>query len=259
VWVACGATVRGGGALGGDLGAFLSHPRAYHVVVEGPVPVAWQPSLLDLGESPAVDVSYDGLVRHALDETSWVDYCPGWLRGHDALFSTLLATGDWQQRERRMYEGRVLEPRLTAGWDPDASDPSVPAALPAMCEALSARYGVAFDRVWVNLYRDGRDSVAWHPDRNGRVHLNPLVATVSLGARRRFQLRPRGGGRTVLTLSPGGGDLVVMGGACQHDWEHCVPKTARPVGPRMSVTIRHSHGELLPGKSPGRYYGVEYS
>lgn len=221
--------------------------------------LAWQPSLLDLDASPAIDVSFSGVVRHALDASSWVDYCPGWLRGHDALFSSLLATGDWKQRTRRMYDGEVLEPRLTAGWAPDASDPSVPPALPAMCAALSSRYGVEFDRVWVNLYRDGRDSVAWHPDRNGRVHVDPLVATVSLGARRRFALRPRGGGRAVLTLEPGAGDLVVMGGACQHDWEHCVPKTARPVGPRMSVTIRHSRGVLQSGKSPGRYYGVEYS
>lgn len=209
--------------------------------------LAWQPSLLDVAESPATDVSYDGLVRHHLDETSWVDHCPGWLRGSDALFATLLETGDWKQRTRRMYEGRVLEPRLTAGWSTDAADPSVPPVLPRMCAELSARYSAGFDRVWVNLYRDGRDSVAWHPDRNGRVHRNPLVATVSLGARRKFQLRPRGGGRIVLTLEPGAGDLVVMGGACQHDWEHCVPKTAKPVGPRMSVTIRHSQGELLKG------------
>ena len=219
--------------------------------------LAWQPSLLDTGETPAVDVSYDGLVRHHLDETSWVDHCPGWLRGHDALFARLLETGDWKQRTRRMYEGRVLEPRLTAGWSTDAADPSVPPVLPAMCAVLSERYGVPFDRVWVNLYRDGRDSVAWHPDRNGRVHRNPLVATVSLGARRKFQLRPRGGGRIVLTLEPGAGDLVVMGGACQHDWEHCVPKTARPVGPRMSVTIRHSQGELLDGGGTGPT-GIDY-
>ena len=222
-------------------------------------PLAWQPSLLDLGAPSSVDVSFAGLRRLPLDESSWVDWCPGWLRGHDALFETLLATGSWQQRTRQMYDQRVPEPRLTAGWTPDASDPSVPPALPAMCEVLSARYGVTFDRVWVNLYRDGRDSVAWHPDRNGRVHRDPLVATVSLGARRRFRLRPRGGGPIALELSPGAGDLVVMGGACQHDWEHCVPKTARPVGPRMSVTIRHSRGTLQPGKAPGTYYGVEYS
>ncbi len=218
--------------------------------------VAFQPSLLDVETTTAVDVSYDGLVRHALDETSWVDYCPGWLRGADALFGVLLETGEWKQRTRHMYDQRVLEPRLTAGWSVSAAAADVPPALPAMCATLSERYGVTFDSVWVNLYRDGRDSVAWHPDRNGRVHVQPLVATVSLGARRKFQLRPRGGGRIGLVLEPGCGDLVVMGGACQHDWEHCVPKTARPVGPRMSVTIRHSRGETQPGKDPATVFGA---
>jgi alkylated DNA repair dioxygenase AlkB len=214
--------------------------------------VAFQPSLLDVAAAPATDVSYDGLVRHALDATSWVDYCPGWLRGADALFSELLETGRWKQRTRRMYDGPVLEPRLTAGWSPDPGAAGTPAALPSMCAVLSERYGVPFDSVWVNLYRDGRDSVAWHPDRNGKWHRDPLVATVSLGARRKFQLRPRGGGPIALVLEPGCGDLVVMGGACQHDWEHCVPKTARPVGPRMSVTIRHSTGVPLDPAKPVR-------
>jgi alkylated DNA repair dioxygenase AlkB len=220
--------------------------------------MAYQPSLLDAGVPAATEVSYAGLVRHELDATSWVDYCPGWLRGADALFAELLEAGDWQQRTRRMWDNVVSEPRLTAGWSVLASASGTPVALPEMCATLSERYGVPFDRVWVNLYRDGRDSVAWHPDRNGAVHRNPLVATVSLGARRKFQLRPRGGGRIALTVEPGCGDLVVMGGACQHDWEHCVPKTARPVGPRMSVTIRHAQGEPLNPAAPKSLpeYGV---
>ena len=214
--------------------------RAYHAGVEPSVAVAWQPSLLDLGVAPRIDVSYDGIVRHALDATSWVDFCPGWLAGHDDLFGELLTTGAWKQRSRRMYDAVVPEPRLTAGWSTDPSAEGTPPVLREMCSTLSERYGVTFDRVWVNLYRDGRDSVAWHPDRNGRVHVDPLVATVSLGARRKFPVRPRGGGRVALTLEPGCGDLVVMGGACQEEWEHTVPKTKRRVGPRMSVTIRHS-------------------
>jgi alkylated DNA repair dioxygenase AlkB len=195
-------------------------------------------------------VSYDHLVRHSLDSTSWVDHCPGWLRGADALFEQLLVAGDWQQRSRWMYEKTVPEPRLTAGWSTEPGAVDVPPELRMLCSRLSARYRIGFDRVWVNLYRDGQDSVAWHPDRNGRVHRNPLVATVTLGAQRKFQLRPRGGGRIALTLEPASGDLIVMGGACQHDWEHCVPKTARRIGPRMSVTIRHSHGEPLDLAAP---------
>jgi alkylated DNA repair dioxygenase AlkB len=201
--------------------------------------VSWQPSMFDDGR-PAPDPSYRGLRRIELDADSWVDYCRGWLTGADALFDELAADARWQQRTVRMWERELPEPRLTAGWSAEADGGDLPASLSALCGPLSERYGVGFDRVWVNLYRDGSDSVAWHGDRNRHVMTRPLVATVSLGARRRFLLRRRGTTRAVHELHPGEGDLVVMGGACQAEWEHTVPKTARPVAPRMSVTIRHS-------------------
>ncbi|HWA67867.1 MAG TPA: alpha-ketoglutarate-dependent dioxygenase AlkB [Mycobacteriales bacterium] len=199
--------------------------------------VAWQPSLLDGGE-PRIDVSYDGLRRIELDARSWVDYCPGWLAGSDSVFEVLAREARWQQRTVTMWDKQVLEPRLTAGWSTDAAH--VPPLLAEICRLLSQRYDVGFDSVWVNLYRDGRDSVAWHGDRNRLVMDEPMVATVSLGARRRFLLRRRGSSRIAHELAPGAGDLVVMGGACQQEWEHTVPKTARAVGARMAVTIRHS-------------------
>jgi alkylated DNA repair dioxygenase AlkB len=207
--------------------------------------VDWQPSLFD-GGAPTHDVTFTGLERLQLDEHSWVDYCPGWLAGSDAVFAGLAEEARWQQRTVQMYDRQVLEPRLTAGWSTDAADADTPAVLRGMAGALSSRYGVGFDRIWVNLYRDGADSVAWHGDRNRLVMTEPVVATVSLGARRRFLLRRRGTSRTLHRLEPGHGDLVVMGGACQAEWEHTVPKTNQRVGARMSVTIRHS----LPG--PGQ-------
>jgi alkylated DNA repair dioxygenase AlkB len=200
--------------------------------------IGLQGSLFDGGE-PAVERDFPGLRRIALDERSWVDSAPGWLHGSDELFAELHRTGRFSQRTVRMWERTVPEPRLTAGWSTEVAGDDVPASLREVASALSDRYDVAFDRIWVNLYRDGRDSVAWHGDRNQHTHTNPLVATVSLGARRRFLLRPRGG-RTAVELHPGHGDLVVMGGACQHEWEHTVPKEAGAVGPRMSITLRHS-------------------
>jgi alkylated DNA repair dioxygenase AlkB len=197
-----------------------------------------QTSLFD-GGAPEVDVTFAGLHRIPLDERSWVDTAPGWLRGSDQLFTELVETGRFSQRTVRIYDRTVPEPRLTAGWSTDVTSDDVPEPLRAVAVAVSAHYGVVFDRIWVNLYRDGRDSVAWHGDRNRHTHRNPLVVTVSLGARRRFLLRPVGG-RPQVELHPGHGDLVVMGGACQHEWEHAVPKDARAVGPRMSVTLRHS-------------------
>jgi alkylated DNA repair dioxygenase AlkB len=202
-------------------------------------------------ETPAVDPAFAGLERVQLDETSWIDYCPGWVTGSDQLFERMLAAGRWGQRTVTMYEKKMLEPRLTAAFANDVADPGTPPELVEITGLLSARYDVVLDRIWVNLYRDGSDSVAWHRDRNGKVHRNPLVATVSLGARRKFQVRRRGTTTITHAFSPGQGDLVVMGGAMQHDWEHTVPKTAKAVGARMSITIRHSHGELLPGVKPG--------
>jgi alkylated DNA repair dioxygenase AlkB len=201
--------------------------------------VAWQPSLFD-GGVPALDVSYAALHRIRLDDRSWVDYCPGWLAGSDVVFAELAEHARWQQRTVHIYDRKLPEPRLTAGWSTDAGDADVPEILVSMADALSARYTVGLDRVWVNLYRDGADSVAWHGDRNRLVMTRPLVATVSLGARRRFLLRPRGTSRALHRLEPGHGDLVVMGGECQAEWEHTVPKTKQRVGARMSVTIRHS-------------------
>jgi len=201
--------------------------------------VAWQPSLLDEG-GPSLSTSYEGLRRLTLDERSWVDHCPGWLSGSDAVFTELVSSARWAQRTVTMWDRTLPEPRLTAGWSTDTSASDTPDVLRLMAEALSARYAVTFDSVWVNLYRDGRDSVAWHGDRNRLVMANPMVATVSLGGRRTFLLRPRGTSRALHRLQPGPGDLIVMGGACQNEWEHTVPKTTKPVGARMSVTIRHS-------------------
>jgi alkylated DNA repair dioxygenase AlkB len=201
------------------------------------VNVSWQPSLLD-GGAPQLDVSYDGLQRITLDALSWIDYCPGWLSGSDAVFDELASTARWQQRTVTMWDKQLPEPRLTAGWSTTARH--APPVLLEMSTLLSARYDIGFDRVWVNLYRDGNDSVAWHGDRNRHAMTRPMVATVSLGARRKFQLRRRGTTRIEHELTPGVGDLVVMGGECQNEWEHTVPKTAKHVGARMSVTIRHS-------------------
>lgn len=132
-----------------------------------------------------------------------------------------------------MHGHRVAEPRLTCGWAVGESPP-----LDDLAGLLSQRYKVAFDSIGANYYRDGRDSVAWHGDRVRFSLQRPLVAIVSLGSRRRFGLRPRGAaaGRW-LTID--GGDLLVMGGRSQHDWEHTVPKATHG-GPRISVTYRHS-------------------
>ena len=102
----------------------------------------------------------------------------------------------------------------------------------------SEELGERFATAGLCLYRDGADSVAWHGDTRGRGETeDTMVAIVSLGERRRLLLRPRGGGQA-RRFELGRGDLLVMGGSLQRTWEHCVPKTARPVGPRISVQFR---------------------
>ncbi len=156
----------------------------------------WQPSLLDGAEETAIDASFSGLVRVELDPESWVDHAPGWVRGSDELFRDLLENGQWGQRTRRMFEKRVLEPRLTSHWRQDGDRPLDPPVLEEMRQALSERYGVELTSMGMNLYRDGRDSVAWHGDRIAREIERPVVALVSLGHPRKFLLRPKGGGRS---------------------------------------------------------------
>jgi alkylated DNA repair dioxygenase AlkB len=194
--------------------------------------LAWQPTLF---EPPAATGSGTA-VRTWLDGTAWVDHVPGYLTGHDEVFERLVARYRWEQRRRVVYEKEWAEPRLT--WWPGRDEPW-PDPLGVVVADLSARYGVAFDQVGANLYRDGRDSVAWHRDRVHRVLRQPLVATVTLGSARPFLLRTMHRPGASVRFVPEPGDLLVMGGDCQHTWQHTVPKVA-VAGPRISVTVRHS-------------------
>ncbi len=199
-------------------------------------PVAFQPSLFDRSGA-SFDASFSALERIRLDETSWIDHAPAWVRGSDLLFAEVLASRAWAQRSRWMYDRRVLEPRLTDHWDLASGVPLAPPVLEEMRRALSARYGVLFESVGFNLYRGGEDSVAWHGDRIVKGIAEPLIPLVSLGEPRRFLLRPRGGGRS-RAFHLGRGDLLVTGGTTQRTWEHAVPKVAR-AGPRISIAFRY--------------------
>ncbi|MET9852314.1 alpha-ketoglutarate-dependent dioxygenase AlkB [Streptomyces sp. NPDC006450] len=182
-----------------------------------------------------------GVRRTELGADAWVDHLPGWLTGADALFEHLAAEVPWHAERRQMYEREVAVPRLLAHYG-DA-DPLPHPALAEARTALSRHYaselGEPFTTAGLCLYRDGRDSVAWHGDRTGRSATeDTMVAILSVGDPRDLALRPRDGGPTLLRLPLGHGDLVVMGGSCQRTMEHAVPKTARPVGPRISVQFR---------------------
>ena len=198
--------------------------------------VVWQPSLFAV-EALDIDRSFSRLRRIDLDGESWVDHAAGWVAGADRLFEKILHGRAWEQRSRRMYDQTVQEPRLTAPWSLQSGQPLEPRILEEIRLVLSDRYRREFDSVGFNLYRDGRDSVAWHRDRIPSEIEAPIVALVSLGEPRRFLLRPKGGGAS-RSFMLGRGDLLVTGGQTQRAWEHSVPKVAR-AGPRISLAYRH--------------------
>jgi alkylated DNA repair dioxygenase AlkB len=200
----------------------------------------YQPSMLDLiGAQPALE-PLEKLTRHPLTAGAWVDVLPGWLGNSDEVFERLLGI-DWRADRRKMYDNVVDVPRLLRWFGADETLPH-----PVLTEAraqLSAHYadelGEPFVSAGMCLYRDGRDSVAWHGDTIGRSSRHDtMVAILSLGSPRNLALRPRAGGHESLRFPLGHGDLIVMGGSCQRTWEHAIPKTARAVGPRISVQFR---------------------
>jgi alkylated DNA repair dioxygenase AlkB len=162
------------------------------------------------------------------------------LSGADALFDRLLHTVEWRAERRPMYDRIVDVPRLMHFYDQGEvlPDPGLERAKQALVERYRHDTGGPFCTAGLCLYRDGRDSVAWHGDRIGRgATEDTLVAIISLGSPRRLLLRPRQGGPS-RRYELAGGDLLVMGGTCQRTWDHAVPKTSRPVGPRMSIQFR---------------------
>ena len=199
-----------------------------------------QESLLDVAEEPVLGSLAGAVRRVPLARGAWVDLRPGWLAGSGAVFGALVETVPWRAERRHMYDRVVDVPRLLCFYGEDAPLPHP--ALAAARDALSAHYraelGEPFRTAGLCLYRDGRDSVAWHGDTTGRgSREDTMVAILSLGTPRALLLRPRGGGAS-LRYEIGHGDLLVMGGSCQRTWEHAVPKTARAVGPRISVQFR---------------------
>lgn len=205
--------------------------------------VAFQASLLHLGDDIRPRELGQTVQRTLLDRGAWIDVRRSWIAGADALFLRLVDAVPWRAEKRQMYDHIVDVPRLVCFYDEDQPlpDPALDTAKQALDAHYAGELGEPFRTAGLCLYRDGRDSVAWHGDRIGRGNTqDTMVAIISVGDPRHLLLRPRGGGET-LRYDLGHGDLIVMGGSCQRTWEHAIPKTARPTGPRISIQFR-PHG-----------------
>lgn len=186
------------------------------------------------GGDPAVDTAFTSVERVELSEGAWLDVARTWLLGDEALFEVLREGVDWSSPEVPMYDRIVQTPRLVGN-----VSASLHPLIGVMAEILSNRYDRDLVRISAGYYRNGADSVAWHGDRVARDLPDALVATVSLGAPRRFLARPSEGGSS-LAWSLGHGDLMVMGGSFQRTWRHSVPKVAS-ANPRIALMFRHAY------------------
>jgi alkylated DNA repair dioxygenase AlkB len=201
---------------------------------------AFQGSLLDLCGEAGPGPLGTSVQRITLARGAWIDVRPGWIVGADALFERLIEAVPWRAEKRHMYDRVVEVPRLLSfyGEGEALPDPRLDEIKRELDDHYGPVLGEPFRTAGLCLYRDGRDSVAWHGDTTGRGSTqDTMVAIVSLGAPRSLLLRPRGGGKA-LRHDLGHGDLLVMGGSCQRTWEHAIPKTARAAGPRISVQFR---------------------
>lgn len=171
------------------------------------------------------------------------------LEESDAFFAALSAQTEWAQGQIKLYGKFHNEPRLTA-WHGDEGkrysysgitlhpQPWTPLLL-EIKDRVDRAAQTSFNSVLLNLYRDGRDSNGWHQDNEPELGRNPAIASVSFGATRRFQMRHKfRKDLPKVELNLEHGSLLLMTGPTQHFWQHQIPKTARPVGPRINLTFR---------------------
>ncbi|AGI10039.1 DNA methylase [Xanthomonas phaseoli pv. phaseoli] len=179
-----------------------------------------------------------------------INWWRGWLQPAqaDALMQALLAQAQWEVHRIRMFGRMVDSPRLSS-WigDPEASyrysgtrfspQPWLDVLQPVRIR-LEDETGHRFNSVLVNRYRSGSDAMGWHSDDEPELGAQPLIASVSLGATRRFAFKHRDDAAVKQTLELGHGDLLLMGGDTQRHYKHALPRTARPMGERINLTFR---------------------
>jgi alkylated DNA repair dioxygenase AlkB len=200
------------------------------------------PAALELGND------FNDVERIELDEYSWIELVPGFIRSPVALYEELLRELDWSQRQRWMYDRKLDEPRLTADYQ-DITEAPVE-SLRTLARRFSEVYSIPYDGVWANQYRNQRDSTGWHADYITCKRENCTVPVLTLGHPRRFLIKRQEGGPST-RLTPDSGDLVVMRGRCQLDWKHAVPKQIPAASTRISVQFQSTF-QMTPEATAGK-------
>ncbi|WET50794.1 alpha-ketoglutarate-dependent dioxygenase AlkB [Chryseobacterium indologenes] len=169
----------------------------------------------------------------------------------DQLLQQLLDTAPWEQRTQKMYDRKVLTPRLTAWYGDskynESADNNISntnlwtTELLSLKERIKKEFGYSFNGVLLNLYRDHNDSVAWHRDKESRYGSRPVIASVSLGQTRNFDFRKKDHHQSKYSLPLAHGSLLIMKGDLQEQWEHRIAKSTIPMKPRINLTFRLIH------------------
>lgn len=164
------------------------------------------------------------------------------------LYDILLSKTPWRQDKIKLFGRKINIPRLQAWYgENDATyqysgiqlEPmGWTSELLALKERVESETNTVFNSALVNLYRTGQDSNSWHADNEPELGSDPVIASLSLGATRRFKLRHNNERKTFIDLELNHGSLLIMAGSTQSCWKHCLPKTAREISPRINLTFR---------------------
>ncbi|UFH35659.1 alpha-ketoglutarate-dependent dioxygenase AlkB family protein [Flavobacterium acetivorans] len=166
----------------------------------------------------------------------------------DEIYEELMNSIPWQQDEITIYGKNHLQPRLTALYGNEGKSYSYSnikmephpwnLLLQKIKLKIESTTGTTFTTVLLNHYRDGKDSNGWHADNEKELGINPVIASLSFGAERNFQLKHNSNKELRKSIILEHGSLLLMKGSTQHFWKHQIPKTAKPIGPRINLTFR---------------------
>ncbi|MFI4954483.1 MAG: alpha-ketoglutarate-dependent dioxygenase AlkB family protein [Gammaproteobacteria bacterium] len=190
-------------------------------------------------------LSYENLIQ----EDGWATLIPNWLSTSEAsdLFASLIQELDWHSVKIKLFGKEHTAPRLVCWYGEPGIQyqysnlthmaTSWAPKLEGLNQRLKTEFGVQFNSVLGNFYRNGSDSMGWHQDNEKELGLLPCIASVSLGACRKFKFRHRKTG-ILKTVELSSGSVLMMGGTLQQHWQHALPKTRKPCGQRINLTFR---------------------
>jgi len=189
-------------------------------------------------------------MKRLLPHSGEVYYHPDFFSSEESkfLFDQILETSNWRQQTIKLFGKTVMQPRLISFYGDEGISYTYSGltlkgdiwtnALIQVKNKIEQVCDIKFNSALLNLYRDGKDSMGWHRDNEKELGLNPVIASISFGAERKFQFREYQSKKNIVSIFPNDGSLILMKGETQNNWEHSVSKTKKDVGARINITFR---------------------